>query len=261
MIVKTMPSELSEGAKLLYSIAVLKGGTIQLDDDWKREHTVNGKRVKADPKFIPELVKAGIATTQTSHFNSEDHLYLWVTLIHKEYAHITDGGDSRDDGMYAEVTVEGSAHSSAILLLTMFGAKTRNNIGDHGNFALPVTRISVRHAHATDEEHDSSYVADLEIVNPALSGVSDIGQVTILGTLGKVLYYPRDTPVVNADIDMCDGGEYCRRGHAHPFANFTPPENENLAALSGKMVTVTMIPRRMVDTNGSIILLDKNRED
>lgn len=261
MIVKTMPSSLSEGAKLLYSIAMSKGMTLQHNADWEREYRVGGKSVKADPQFIPELVEAGLATSRTSHFNDEDHLYLWIFGVHEEYAHITDGSDSHDSGMYAEVYVSDVSHGSGVLLLTMFGATIRNEGGNQSEFSIPTMRVSVRHSQITDEEHDSSYVADLEIMNPTLSDVSDMGQITVLGILGSARYYPRDTPIADEDSEMCDGEKYCRRGHAHPIANFTPPENENLAALSGMRVKVKMTPRRMIDANGSLILLDEYPED
>lgn len=256
MIVTTLPKDLSAGASLLYKIALEHGGTIQRADDWTRKYYTRTGHVIPDPAFAPELVAAGLARTDThTNLEGEEVLYLWVTAVDKNYSHLTDGSQDQDYGMYAEVSLLRHNGSEEVLLLTMFGATTRNDAG-HGRYPIPTTRLIVRHSEATDIEHDSAYVADVHIVNPVLHDISWTGEVTLIGTLGEVKYCPDSTgPAPDGDYEPCDGGKYCGRGRAHPITEYMPKGTPEQAALTGLPVKVTLIPRRMVDERGQFIRL------
>ena len=262
MIVRTFPKDLSQGARDLYDIASHSSGcTIQRADDWQRSYRdKSGLPIKADQAFIPELVEAGLAKSRVSHFNGEDHVYLWVTPLHGAYAHASDGSDSKDYGYYAEVFVLSANGTREELLLTMMGATVRTDSTRGGQYPVPATSVIVRHSEETDDEHDSAYVADLTLVNPVVNNFSLVGAITLVGTLGEARYRPNSHPTTGDDSDTCDG-KTCGRGKAHALVDYMPDRIAEQVALSGKMVKVTLTPRRMVDETGVFIELDESSED
>lgn len=261
MIITTLPKDLSEGARRLYSLANLYGGNFRNEEGWERKFRIDGESVYPDPAFIPELVEARLATTrvETSE-EGKEFLNIWINRVQTQYAHADDGEDSQDHGMYVEIHIPNEYGLSEALMLTMMGATVRYDVGSDSDYSVPKINIVVRHTEATDGYHDPAYVANVDIINPAFRKFSDTGEIVFVGTLGGAAYYQSDNPLIPADAMMCDGGQGCSRGHAHPITNFTPPEVEGQKKLAGALVKVTMIPRRMVDANGSIILLDESRE-
>lgn len=254
MIVKTKPSELSKGARALYSISQERNGTIQ-GKDWETPRRIYGKKgaqdILPDPAFIQELVDAGLA--RTSSYKDMEHPYLWTDTIHAMYTNL-DSGSTDNYGFYAEVRVhdpEASYHeSNSPLLATLRGAsilKSKQTL--FGNQEIPQWEIHLRHDTITDREHDSIYLAKFVIANPEVSGISPTG-MKIVGTLANAHFYEGmeylDEP------DECDGEGYCRRGKPHGVVEeFIPERSTEQIALRGVFVQVTLLDMRLVDENGN----------
>jgi hypothetical protein len=161
-------------------------------------------------------------------------------------------------GLYAEVELlsHDTVDSPGRLLACLLGAEFHRT--DNGRMPWPQWRLSVRHDTATDVDHAHVYVADLRIDNPQVTRVIG-GETTYVGILNQALLYPLgfDVTSVNEygdpttpDDALCTYSEQCKKRPHFYGARFVPPEREDITALAGTPVRITVQARNTVDEHG-----------
>lgn len=243
MRIKTMPHELSDEAALLYQIASQNYGQTIQGDDWSKSVYLHGKKVVASLDAVPELVDAGLARYSSSTWDGTTRHYLWLNTPHKQYSHLDGEYKSGSQNLYAEVYVVDENRFTESLLVTLVGATyTRDDW--KGQYAIPAWKLSLRHATATDFEHDAAHLADFTIENPVLDSVSAQG-TTMIGRLTHAQFYPHGTVLVNEDTNMCTYSN-CE-DEPHPVVEYLPPVIKEQVDLAGTMVKIVLRDARLMD--------------
>jgi hypothetical protein len=222
---RTAAGDLSEAAIKAYKAAAKHGDTLQTRD-WKDEYLDGAK----------ELAEKGWGTYSVSNFNDKDHHYLWIKRFHKLYTHIK--GRHAYNVRISQITnPEADAYrvtDGALVIADLEGA----DIGEgRATFNGPALRIAVREpGGGTDFEHDSMYLAQLEISNPRFLRFDHNGTICFTGTITQeesfLLPFGAD-PFAEEGSEGEDGSEctyeQCVGKDAHRIGPFLPRPSVNLS--------------------------------
>lgn len=243
MRIKTMPQELSDEAYLLYQIASQNHGQTIQGEDWSKSVYFHGKRVVPNLDAVPELVDAGLARYSSSTWGGETRHYLWLHTAHEQYSHLDGEYKPGSQNLYAEVYAVDETRFTESLLASLVGATYIREEG-RGRYNIPTWKLALRHATATDVEHDAAHLADFTIENPVLESVSAQG-TTMIGRLTHAQFYPRGTVLVNEDTEMCVYSN-CQ-DDPHPVVEYLPPVTKEQVDLAGTMVKIVLRDARLMD--------------
>jgi hypothetical protein len=170
---------------------------------------------------------------------------------------VADSGSVNTAGLYIEVEFlpHGMPDEPGALLAVLLDAEFYRF--DNGRLPWPQWRIGVRHATATDTDHAHVYLADLKIDNPVTTRVLG-GETVFIGLLNSALLYPLGHDVTKVDeydepidpTDLCTAYESCKaRPHVYG-AKYIPPHRDDLDAVVGMPVRITVQARTAVDEHG-----------
>lgn len=231
------PKTLSEDAQLVYRLA--ESGrplTHDLFDSATRSRRVSpsdadayrpSERVLA---AIAELVAVGLASY------SPKSRFLYITKVSDEYT-VAEGRGSQLIHAYL---VSPETDSRTLLGVFIGGdLESRDNRTDE----LAELTVRVRHATATDQEHDAASTALLVISAPSFPYFPGYGKVSFKGFLTQVNLYPFGVdPLTQKGYDPEEVCDMCE--DERPFAPFLPPAVELPLSRKGTVVEIECLPLR-----------------
>lgn len=235
------PRDLSDAAKQLYIKSMNEGHTLQRQEWWTEDLV----------PAVQELVDAGLATYNKSHFSGADHHYLWTTSIAKAYTSAV----GRKDGFQIRVRLlkdRAQRYDDGAVLADLDGAYIERRDSSSLISSGPQWRVILRHKNGTDFEHDSMILADFWLNNVNLVDVFTDGRTILTGTIAEDphLYGFGVDPFTASDhsdyepnedgtVDMCDD-KRCRK--SHPFGPYIAPK---VAGFTGKSVSIEYIAKKV----------------
>jgi hypothetical protein len=243
------PDQLSPAAQALYTRTCATYGK-----------TLQNKDFPVDPDSIAaalEIAQAGLGSYRMSSFSGADHHYLWATKLHPQY--FTARSTRADARLYIEIYTIGHDSREDALLGCLFGA----DLERRSNNNTPLTPWSLRvvHGQATDFEHDSVYLARIDLANLAPTWFS--GSTTeFYGALGtEILFWSEGVdPFATAIGDYEPGPDCTSCTPPHPFGPYTPPGSPAKSALANTPVILKVTPFDLVDENGDLLRKDESTD-
>lgn len=114
---------------------------------------------------------------------------------------------------------------------------------DSRSGGMPELTVRVRHATATDVEHDAASTAQLAIAAPTFPVFGGYGRVTFQGFLTEASLYPLGTdPLTQEGFDPSELCDQCEE--PHPYAPYFPPKVQLPLSRKGTVVEIVCLPLR-----------------
>lgn len=231
------PSALSEDAQTIYRYAD-SGRPLSrdyLDPKARRRYVSQEEGSSYEPServlaAIAELKAVGLAD-----FKRKDK-FLFINRVSENYT-VAEGRGSQLIRAY----IRNEETMTAKLLSVFVGGDIESRDSRSGE--IPELTVRVRHATATDPEHDAASTALLTISAPTFPSFTGYGRMTFKGFLTEAWLYPMGTdPLVQDGLDPEDLCSHC--DEAHPFAPYLPPRVELPLSHRGTVVEIECLPLR-----------------
>lgn len=231
------PSTLSEDAQTIYRYAD-SGRPLSrdyLDPKARRSYISREEQDAYQPServlaAIKELKAVGLA----EYKRKDGFLY-----IHRVSEHYTVAEGRGSQLIRAYLTDEGTL--GKVLLGVFVGGDIESR--DNRSEGMPEVTVRVRHATATDVEHDAASTAQLVIASPTFPVFSGYGRVTFKGFLTEASLYPLGTdPLTQEGFDPSELCDQCEE--PHPYAPYFPPKVQLPLTSKGTVVEIVCLPLR-----------------
>lgn len=231
------PSTLSEDAQTVYRYAD-SGRRLSrdyLDPKARRSYVSREDEAAYEPSerilaAIDELVAVGLAD-----FKRKDR-FLYIHRVEENYT-VAEGRGSQLIKAYLR---DEETHETSLLAVFVGGdIESRDNRGGE----IPELTVRVRHATATDVEHDAASTAQLVIAAPTFPTFFNGGRVSFKGFLTEANLYPLGTdPLTQEDFDPSELCDQCEK--PHPYAPYLPPKVQLPLTSKGTVVEIVCLPLR-----------------
>lgn len=203
----------------------------------------------------PSVAEAGavLAEAGLGHVSSVGDRHCLTTIgLHPAFTVARSGGRRQPWRCYVELLLP--APRGPLLLACLDGAQltARAHLQD-----LPwdTWTVTVYDDSATDAEHDPVHLADFEIAALSVRSISGATSV-YAGFLTSARAWPNDVdPFSLEDFGACSAIS-CPA--PHPFGPYLAPERDDLCAVVGQPVLVSVSPQSATDDRGRLLPLDED---